>query len=201
MKQLFAFVVFVSFAITVDATVHIVTCQNGPNHFLPVTVNANAGDTIHWTWVSGNHIVGPINETDIPVLADSWYGVIDVNFTDFEYVVAYPGNYYYVCHPGAPHGEDGFIVVTGTTAVQTQEAVNGTTLPYPNPFSDRITVEAAGANSMTLHNLLGEHVGSSTFTSGVSTLRVDPGTLPKGIYFCSILRNGVVLETRRVVKQ
>lgn len=201
MKQIIPLLVFIAGPLAADATVHIVTCQNGPNHFLPVTVNAIVGDTIHWTWVSGNHIVGPIAETDIPTLADSWYGVIDVNFTDFEYVVAYPGNYNYVCHPGSPHGEDGFIVVAGSTAVEEAQPTNGTSLLYPNPFSDKLTIEASGANGMTLHNVLGEQVGTFAFVGGGITLRADPGTLPKGIYFCSILRNGVVLETRRVVKQ
>lgn len=42
-----------------------------------MTINAVLGDTIHWTWVSGTHIVGVVNETDIPVLADTWYAVID----------------------------------------------------------------------------------------------------------------------------
>lgn len=77
MKHLLTLAAFASLSITAPATVHAVTCQNGANHFLPVTINAVLGDTIHWTWVSGTHIVGVVNETDIPVLADTWYAVID----------------------------------------------------------------------------------------------------------------------------
>ncbi|MFZ1686002.1 MAG: T9SS type A sorting domain-containing protein [Flavobacteriales bacterium] len=200
MKQIVTLSLLVVFTFSANATVHTVTCQNGASHFLPVTVNANVGDTVHWTWISGNHVVGPIAETDIPALADSWYGVIDDTFNDFEYVVNYPGIYYYVCHPNAPHGEDAYIVVADPLAVQAAEPVVNTAL-YPNPFRDQLTVEITGATSATLYNLLGTQVGSSTFTAGGTTLRMDTGTLPKGIYFCSILRNEAVLDTRRVVKQ
>lgn len=200
MKKTATLLVFAALSIAARATVHVVTCQNGASHFLPVTVNASVGDTIHWTWISGNHVVGPIAETDIPALADSWYGVINDAFTDFEYVVAYPGTYYYVCHPNSPHGEDGFIVVTDPLAVQTAEHSTSSVL-YPNPFRDQLSVEVTGATSATLYDLLGASVGSAAFTAGGTTLRIDTGTLPKGIYICSILRDAAVLETRRVVRQ
>lgn len=200
MKQLLALAAFVSLSMTAQATTHVVTCQNGANHFLPVTINAVVGDTIHWTWISGNHIVGIINETDIPALADTWYAVIDATYNDYEYVVAHPGNYHYVCHPLQPHDEDGYIVVAVSTDVQEAKADDGVAL-YPNPFTDQITVEADGANGVTIHNLLGEKVASHAFAGGRTTLGTDLGTLPRGIYFVSILRNGVVLETRRTVKQ
>lgn len=200
MKHLLTLAAFASLSITTRAITHIVTCQNGANHFLPVTINAMIGDTIHWTWVSGNHIVGIINETDIPALADTWYAVVDATYNDYEYVVAYPGNYHYVCHPAQPHGEDGYIVVAVNTAVQEAKPNEGVVL-YPNPFTGQITLEADGANGVTIHNLLGEKVASYAFTGDRTALRTDLGNLPKGFYFFRILRNGVVLETRRTVKQ
>lgn len=66
-----AFLIFASFLLivsTVNATVHIVTCQNGSSHFIPDTVNAVVGDTIHWTWLAGVHITGPINASNIPTV-------------------------------------------------------------------------------------------------------------------------------------
>lgn len=53
---------------------------------------------------------------------------------------------------------------------------------------------------MTIHNLLGENVASYAFTGGRTTLLTDLGSLPMGIYFFSILRNGAVLEIRRTAK-
>ena len=199
MKQILTLLLF-TIGISAQATVRVITCQNGANHFLPVTVNAIVGDTIHWTWVSGNHIVGPILETDIPALADTWYAPIDNIYNTFDYVVAYPGTYYYVCHPLAPHGEDGFINVTLTTAVPEVLPVNSTGL-YPNPFTEQLTLETSGATQLDFHTLTGELVRSIAVASGPALLRTDLGTLPSGIYFVSILREGVVVETKRMVKQ
>ena len=200
MKQLITLFAFVACTFTAQATIHIVTCQNGTNHFLPVTVNAMVGDTIHWTWVSGNHIVGVINQSDIPALATSWYAPITSTNLNYEYVVTQPGNYHYVCHPNNPHDEDGYIVVALNTSVPQADAVSSATL-YPNPFSDQLTLEATGANSMTIHNLLGEEVAAFTISPGRNVLRTDLATLPKGVYLFSILRNGVVTATKRLVKQ
>ena len=66
MKKIIVLISFLQFALCVNATVHIVTCQNSPSHFLPVTLYAVIGDTIHWTWIEGNHIVGAVNASDIP---------------------------------------------------------------------------------------------------------------------------------------
>ncbi len=200
MKQLITLFAFAACG-TAFGTVHIVTCQNGAYHFLPVTVNANVGDTIHWTWVSGNHIVGPILETDIPTLADTWYGVINSTYHTFDYVVAQPGSYHYVCHPASPHGEDGYINVALSTSIVDDEPADNDALLYPNPFIDQLTVEANGATSIDILNLLGERVGYFALSTSRTVLRADLGTLPKGIYFASILRKGLVLETRRMVKQ
>ncbi len=101
-----------------NATVHVVTCQNSPSHFLPVTVNALVGDTIHWIWVEGGHIVGPISSSDIPAGAAMFNAPIDYFNQSFEYVVTVPGSYHYDCHPTTPHGEDAYIVVTAPIPAQ-----------------------------------------------------------------------------------
>ena len=76
-----------------NATVRIITCQNTPSHFLPVTANAVIGDTIHWTWVAGTHVVGPINASYIPSGAAMFNAPIDAGNLSFEYVVTVAGNY------------------------------------------------------------------------------------------------------------
>lgn len=58
MKLLFTFLAFVVSGLAANANVITITCQNSPSHFLPVTVNVTVGDTIHWTWIEGTHIVG-----------------------------------------------------------------------------------------------------------------------------------------------
>lgn len=200
MKYMLALTSSVILGLSGQATVHVVTCQNGPDHFLPVTVYAGVGDTIHWTWVSGTHVVGVVNETDIPVGADSWNALIVEAYPTFDYVVAFPGEYHYVCHPDTPHGEDGYIVVSDATMIQGSARADGTRL-YPNPFIDRLTVETTGSDGIILFNPLGERVWSAMFTGNRTTIRVDPGSLPEGVYFCGLLRHGVVQETLRVVKR
>lgn len=49
MKLFFTFVLLAALVSSANATVHTVTAQNTPTHFLPVTVNAVVGDTIRWT--------------------------------------------------------------------------------------------------------------------------------------------------------
>jgi plastocyanin len=202
MEQRFTLFTCIALTLSANATVHVVTCQNGTSHFLPVTVNATVGDTIHWTWVSGNHVVGVVNETDIPVGADTWNGLINTNQHTFDHVVAIPGTYHYVCHPDAPHNEDGYIVVSdATTGIQSAEPQNGSTLLYPNPFTDELTFESSSANGMLIYDALGVRVASLSLITGRKAVGADLGRLPEGIYFCSILRNGVVIETKRVVKR
>ena len=201
MKQLITLASILLFFSTTKATVRIVTCQNQPSHFLPVTLYADVGDTVHWVWVDGGHIVGPVYETDIPELADSWNGVINTDYHTFDYVLQFPGDYHYVCHPASPHGEDGYIVVSGSTGLNAVSAAPHGPSLYPNPFNDQLTLALGNASGMTICNALGEQVRSFTFTSGQATLRADVGTLPKGVYFVSILQRGAVVETRRMVKQ
>jgi plastocyanin len=199
MKHLFTLLFVVVVCSAANATVHIVTCQNSPAHFLPESLNATVGDTIHWTWIEGNHIVGPVNISDIPAGAAIWNGYIDASHHDFEYVVTHVGVYYYDCHPGTPHGENASITVTGTTGVQ-HNLQNAFSSAYPNPFTETITIETSNAEQILLYNTLGKKVNSFTLKSGQTKLQADLGTLPEGIYFYSIIRNGAVIETRKIMK-
>jgi plastocyanin len=183
-----------------NATVHTVTCQNTPSHFLPVTVNAFIGDTIRWTYVAGGHVVGPIGTTNIPIGAAIWNAPIDASHLSFEYVVTVAGNYHYVCHPFTPHGEDAYIVVAAPTGVSQYNNLNILSSVYPNPFSEKITIETPGADLIFISNILGEEIRLFSFKNGETKLEADLSTLPKGIFFCNIIKNGVVLETRKIFK-
>jgi plastocyanin len=189
MKHIFTFVLFAALASNTYATVHTVTCQNNPSHFLPVTANAIVGDTIHWTWVAGTHVVGPINATDIPAGAAMWSAPIDAGNLSFSYVVKVAGNYHYVCHPATPHGEDAYIVVSNaTTGIQPFSTVPHLSSAYPNPFSEKITIETPNADQIVIYNILGESIRSFQLKNGETKLEADLGTLPKGVFFYVILK-------------
>lgn len=184
-----------------NATVHTVTCQNGTYHFLPVTVNAVVGDTIHWVFVSGDHVVGPINSAAIPSSAAMWNCPIDVSNTSCEYVLTVAGNYHYVCHPASPHGEDGYIVVTVPTRVQENNIASNFSSAYPNPFSEKITIETSPADLILIYNFTGEKTMSLPMKNGQTKFEVDLAAMPNGIFFYSVIKDGAVLETRKIIKR
>ncbi|HXC03624.1 MAG TPA: T9SS type A sorting domain-containing protein [Bacteroidia bacterium] len=199
-KLLFSLSVCLTFVSISQATIHTVTCQNTPSHFLPVTTNASIGDTILWTWVAGTHVVGPIATTDIPAGAPMWNAPIDASDHSFKYVVTVAGNYHYVCHPATPHGEDAYIVVasvaTGIPEYNSKNSIGA----FPNPFSEKITLETTNADLLVISNAAGQRVASFPVKSGQTKLEADLGTLPKGVYFYILLKEGVVLETRKIIK-
>jgi plastocyanin len=201
MKRFFTLVYFIAMTITANATIHIVTCQNAPSHYLPVTTNAVVGDTIHWTWVAGVHVIGPISASDIPSGAAMFNGPMDASHTSFMYVVTVAGNYHYVCHPATPHGEDAYIVVTAASGVKQNNTNNNLSIAYPNPFSEKVTIQTSNADQLLIYNLMGEKVRSFQIESGQTKFEADLATLPKGIFFYSIIKEGVVLNTRKIIKE
>jgi len=202
MKYFSILVAFVIIFSSANAKVVSITCQNTPSHFLPVTVNAVCGDSIHWTWVAGTHIVGPISASDIPVSAAMFNAPIDANANNhsFYYVVTVAGNYHYVCHPATPHGEDGYINVTCANSVQSYNALINISSAYPNPFSEKITIDAYNIDFISIYNFVGEKIKSVSVKSGQTKFEIDLATLPKGIFFYSIIKDGAVLETRKIIK-
>lgn len=200
MKFLFTLASLLTLIAPATATIRIVTCQNNPTHFLPVTANAVCGDTIRWTWVAGNHVVGPQSASNIPSGAAMFNAPIDVSHTSFQYVVTVAGTYNYQCHPATPHGEPGYIVVTCGTGISSL-TVNALSSAYPNPSRDKFTIETAEADMISVYNLLGERISSVSFTNGQTKTQVDVDGFSPGIYFYSLLKEGVIVETRKFVKQ
>ena len=186
--------------ISTNATVRTVTCQNTPSHFLPVTVNAMVGDTIHWTWVAGTHVVGPIDNTYIPNGAAMFNAPIDAGHHSFEYKVTVAGNYQYECHPASPHGETAYIIVTPATGVSAVEFYRVSNA-YPNPFTDKLIIETYQADLVFIYNLMGEKIKSVSLKNSQTKVQVDVAEFNSGIYFYSIIKEGVIVETRKVVKE
>jgi plastocyanin len=183
------------------ASVHIITCQNSPSHFLPVKVNARVGDTIRWVWVEGGHIVGPISTTDIPKGAAPFNAPIDEGHTSFEYVVTMVGNYTYDCHPASPHGETASIVVTSTTGVKESVEPGFHFNVFPNPSKGKFQIEIdetflTQTSSIEVHNLQGELVFQTPMTQSRSYHVIDAAS--KGVYLVS-LHIGSVILTRKLI--
>ncbi|MCH8903465.1 MAG: T9SS type A sorting domain-containing protein [Bacteroidetes bacterium] len=199
-----AFLIFASFLLivsTVNATVHIVTCQNGSSHFIPDTVNAVVGDTIHWTWLAGVHITGPINASNIPNGAATWNAPIDAGNTDFEYVVTVAGSYHYVCHPSTPHGEDAYIEVTSPTGVLQYNSLSNLSIAYPNPSNGMFQFAVDGSqvtknSNLEIYDLKGQIIYRSIITN--TKTNIDLNNQENGIYFVKFY-NGVAILSKKIV--
>ena len=203
MKLLFTLASIAVFASVSNATVHTVTCQNSPSHFLPITVNAVVGDTIHWTWVAGVHDVGPISASDIPPGAAMWVEPIDIGNQSAEYVVTVAGNYHYVCHPSTPHAEDAYLVVTDPTGVQQYNAQSKASFAYPNPSNGIFEFVISGSqitkdSRLEIYDLQGQLVHASAITNARS--KVDLSEQASGIYFARVY-SGVGVLTKKIVLQ
>ena len=200
MKKTFTLVLFFGIMLSARATIVTITCQNVPSHFLPITANATVGDTIHWTWVAGTHIVGPETTADIPAGAAMFNAPIDAGHLSFEYVVTVAGSYHYVCHPSTPHGEDAYLSVAPASGIQQYSSLSNISKAYPNPFVEKITIEASNADRIIVYDALGKVVRSFPLKSGQTKFELDLGALPKGMFFYTIISDGAVLETRKIIK-
>ncbi len=208
MKFIFTLISFAIIVTSANATVHIVTCQNSPSHFLPLTVNAVVGDTIHWTWVEGNHIVGPVNSTDIPNGAATWNGYIDFANHDFEYQVTVAGTYNYDCHPATPHGEEASIVVSDVTGVPQYNVQADFFSVYPNPTQGKFQLAFDGLQltencKVEIYNVPGQRIYQSLITAanlGSFRKSIDLSNETSGIYFVKFY-NGQAILTEKIVIQ
>ena len=210
MKNIFTLISFVGTVTSVNATIHIVTCQNGGSHFLPVTLDAIVGDTVHWTWVSGNHVVGPISASDIPAGAALFNAPINSNNLSFEYVVTVAGDYHYVCHPDDPHDEDAYIVVSDASAVQQANVLNNYFSVYPNPsngkfhfaIGDKMVHENC---KVEIWNMQGQVIyrwvlNDSNFLRDRRILDIDLRNETNGVYIIKFWIGDVMMASRIVAE-
>ena len=79
--------------------------------------------------------------------------------------------------------------------------LNRVSSAYPNPFADKLTIETTQGDMISIYNMLGEKMKSVSLKSGQTKVQVDGTELNSGIYFYSIIKEGVIVETRKVVKE
>ncbi|HLG36035.1 MAG TPA: T9SS type A sorting domain-containing protein [Bacteroidia bacterium] len=190
--------IFLSGINSADAALIIITAQTSPTEaFVPSIANAVCGDTIRWVNGNGTHTTA---STTIPVGAASWNSP-NLTTAGYTYVVTVAGTYNYVCHPLTGGHMNASIVVTCSVGIPSV-APGTISFAYPNPFSGSITIEeAANADMLILYDMLGNKVKSVSLQQGQTKVEVDAAALTKGIYFYSIIKQGAVLETRKVVIQ
>ena len=180
-----------------DAAVIIITAQTMPTEeFIPAIANAVCGDTIKWVNGNGTHTTA---STTIPAGASPWNSPA-ITAAGYTYVVTVAGTYNYTCHPLSGGHMDASIVVTCSTGIPSIDD-SDISFAYPMPFSGSITIEeAANADMLILYNVSGNKIKSVLLKQGQTKVEVDASQLPGGIYFYKIIKQGVILETRKIVK-
>ncbi len=71
---------------------------------------------------------------------------------------------------------------------------------YPVPFSNKLTIEFSGADVISFYNVLGEKLKSVPVLPGQTKAEINASDLQQGLYFYCILKEGIVIETRKVAK-
>ncbi len=185
------------------AAIHII--QVSSNQFNPNSTSVNVGDTVRFTWVSGNHTTTSVS---IPNGAATWDSPMTSSVSQFDYKVTIAGTYGYKCTPHAGGGMVGTFSASGTTGIDFGGAINLTSL-YPNPFSNELFIEQGNEQpeytQISISDILGKQIKSISIESlsvvSIGKRRIDVGELPKGIYFVTLKGNGVKAKTVRLVKE
>lgn len=79
---------------------------------------------------------------------------------------------------------------------------NSMTDIYPNPASDRATVSYQPGTydgEILVRNMIGKTVFQQKVTGGAGKMVINTTDLPDGIYFCSMLADGKVVKTMKLI--
>ncbi|MBI3500453.1 MAG: T9SS type A sorting domain-containing protein [Bacteroidetes bacterium] len=198
MKKIFTLLSFSFIALLGNATIHFITVGTPTsNVFNPANITAVCGDTVIWQWGAGSHTT---TSTNIPACATAWNANINSTSTVYAITIPCAGTYSYQCTPHAAMGMVGTIVATCTNNVPII-ASHYFSAAYPNPFSSKLTIETSQANLISIYNAVGENIKSIAVPQGQIKTEIDMQDLQAGIYFYAVLKEGVIIETKKIVKQ
>ena len=196
MKKLYIIFAFVLLTSLSKATVHYIGALT--TSFLPAATTAICNDTIVWalTNLTETHTT---TSTSVPAGAAGWGANLNSTSTSYTLTLTVAGTYSYQCNFHASMGMKGTITVTCPNGVASVNN-NYFSSAYPMPFSGKLTIEASNADMITFYNIFGEKIRTITWSPAQTKAEVNMADLTDGIYFYCILKEGVVLETRKIVK-
>ncbi len=183
-------------AATVNVGVGVNASLAPANTFNPSAVTCNVGDTIRFVLAAGVHTA---TSTSVPGgAAPISSGTMSTVGQVYKYGVTVAGAYAYICSiHGA--GMAGTINAAGTAGVVTP-TVDLITTAYPNPFKDKLTLKYNAIESIDLFNIVGEKVKTVELPSAENKIEIDLSDLIAGVYFIRTYREGIVVETKKIVK-
>ena len=98
-----------------------------------------------------------------------------------------------------------YIHTTGTCTAGVEESdVNVSIKLVPNPASQMVNIKMSGVVdfsdfSIEVYDMLGKKVSSISQITTSNTLNIEDYN--KGLYFISIMRNGVLIKTSKLIKE
>ena len=194
MKKLYTILVLIVAFSQAHAALHIITVSD--NQFTPATLNAECGDTVKWVWESGDHTTW---SNSIPTGASPWVESINSIDTTYSYQVNEAGTYNYICYFHAMM--TGSIIVTCPTEIASLSDNDFSSLVYPNPFENSLTIETPDATLISIYTITGEKIKTIILTEGQTKTQINTRDMAPGIYLCAILKKGVLVDRRKLLKQ
>ena len=192
-------ITLLAFSISAKATIHSITVEDFA--FRPASLNVFVGDTIVWTWVSGDHTV---TVDALPVGAAVWDVIMDFSTPDFQYIVTMPGFYSYHCIPHQLMGMAGSFSAIATTGIGTTEKEKFNFTVHQNSFDKSLLLKINTGNKFQADFKLMDISGCVVYSiSNInaekgSVSRLNPGYQARGIYLAE-LRSGSVREVTRII--
>lgn len=195
MKKTYSFLLLLAFFCGAQLTnANVINVSVSNYNFMPASFTAAVGDVVVFKLVSGTHNV---TGTSIPAEASSMNsGTLSTVGQQYSYTITAVGSYTYksTFHTNMIGG------FTVTTTGIIDPATDLITKVYPSPFKDRITVKYNGIEEIDFYNVIGENVKSVKLDAIEAKFDIDFGDLPSGVYFYRTYKDGVVAETRKLVK-
>jgi plastocyanin len=187
MKKIYLTLLPALFVLSSHATIFTVTVSN--NVFSPDNFTVTVGDTVIWTWMSGNHTS---TSTSVPVGAGTWDAAMNQNSPVFLYQVTMPGLYNYQCTFHASMGMIGQFTAVQSSGIH--ENTYGVSLNvYANPATKELemdlTTTKSGMMDLTLNDITGRQamlLASDQQSAGQHHLQYSVANLPRGIYMLKL---------------
>lgn len=199
MKKIYAIISLLALAFTANAANHYIFVGvdgsfTPANAYSQPSTSAVVGDSVYFYLGSGTHTV---TSTSVPAGAlGMMSGTMSTFGQEYSYLITHAGTYNFQCdfHAG----------MTGTiNAVASginEPTANMMTSAYPNPFSGKITIKYHNIQSIEVINVIGEKVRKIDLSAAETKAEIDFESLPSGVYFYRTYNDGVIVETKKIVK-
>jgi plastocyanin len=190
---IFLFVSVVLFTVRSSATIWQVTVND--NSFSPSTLpNVVCGDTVGWILSPTATLPHTATSTTIPAGAASFNGNVA---PVYAYIVPnFAGVYNYKC---AFHLFTGSFTVTCTVGIDKVDPAIAAAV-YPNPFTSTVTFVNHNSDAAKIADMTGRVVKTISLNTSSDKAEINLEMLSPGIYFLITSREGVIQETKRIVK-